>query len=88
MSIIVGPDGTRYQGEDLDFEIKAEGWSIYSLSDGTTLRVRVVAQKISRALAPDGTMFHKEDGEPLYNVRFQTVVSAAIPENMLAKGAK
>jgi len=31
------------EGEDLDFEEKEEHWNIYKLSDGTTLKVKLLA---------------------------------------------
>lgn len=35
-------------GEDLDFEVVKEDWNEYKLSDGTTLKVKVVLTGVRR----------------------------------------
>lgn len=82
-----GPKGQDLMAEDLNYKILKEPWSEYELADGTIIKLRLVVQKISRTLTPDGKkIYYKEDGEPLYNIRFQNVASAAVPERLLKKG--
>lgn len=84
---IKGPEGQDLMAEDLDYKALKEPWSEYELADGTIIKLRLVVQKISRALTPDGKKTHyKEDGEPLYSIKFQNVASAAVPERLLKKG--
>ncbi|MDD5263232.1 MAG: hypothetical protein PHU43_00130 [Candidatus Bipolaricaulis sp.] len=82
-TLIQGPEGKLLQAEDLGFKQVSEGWSVYEVADGTTLRVKVVAQKISRALDETGSLYHKGDGEPLYNLRYQVMVSAEVQKDLL-----
>ena len=87
VSKIQGPHNEELIGEDLDYKTINEQWSEYILVDGTIIKLKVVLQKISRALTLDGKeIYYKEDGEPLYSVRFQNVVSANVPEKLLKRG--
>src|SRR2546422_9994482 len=46
---IVSPVTQRQvEAEQIDFESKAEPWSTYELSDGTTLKVRVILTGVLR----------------------------------------
>jgi len=82
---LTGPGGESLLGEDVGFSPIREDWSEYELADGSVLKIRIVAQKVSRAIDPETReTFHKEeDGEPLYNVRYQIVVSTSVPEDLL-----
>jgi len=74
ISLIPTPDGKQVPAEDLAFKTKSEEWNVYEAADGTIIRLKVIALKISRGLDGDKPLY-KEDGEPLYNVRFQTIIS-------------
>lgn len=64
------PDGKALKGQDMKFTPVQEEWSIYALEDGSKLRVRATALKISRAIDPETErMFMTSEGEPYYGVR-------------------
>lgn len=65
---------------DLDFEEEDERWNSYRLSDGTTLRVKLVLRGVKRLkqFEPDGT--------PIYVINSINVVRAVnVPEGLKAK---
>jgi len=70
--------------EDLEFT-PHENWNSYELSDGTLLRAKIVANKISRGIDPEtGDILRvRESGEPYYNIRYTVVISAEVPENLM-----
>jgi len=83
ISVVPGPDGETV-AEDLDFTVVEEGAGRYNLADGTKLRARLVARKISRVLTKDGkTIQYSTDGEPVYFVRYQVVLTAEVPESLM-----
>jgi hypothetical protein len=66
--------------DPLDFEQEREDWNVYKLSDGTTLKVKLVLQGVKRlrTFNPDGT--------PIYVINSQNVVRAVnIPPEVHAK---
>lgn len=83
-SVIPSPKGL-IKAKDLKFKTIKEDWNIYKLEDGTTLRVKLVAGKISRGIDPEtDDIFYLEDrGEPIYHIRYQTIVIAEVPPNLL-----
>jgi len=82
ITTIPSPSG-NIRGEDLDFKIIKEDYNVYELEDGTILKVKVIAGKISRGIDPDtGGIYYLPDGEPLYNVRHQIAVYAEVPEKL------
>lgn len=85
VSQIPTPSGI-IKAQDLEYETVKEDWNIYKLEDGTTLRAKLVVQKISRGLADDGKAIrYNPDGEPFYNIRFTTITVADVPEELLKK---
>ena len=85
LSRIPVPTGFIY-AEDLDYEVVREDWSKYKLEDGTILKARIVAAKISRGLEEDQkTIRYTDDGEPWYNIRYNVVIVAEVPEELLRK---
>ena len=61
--------------EQLDFVAECEGWNVYRLMDGTTIRARLIL-----------TSCHKRDdtgpnGEPLYENRFQVIQDVTFAES-------
>ena len=66
--------------EDLDFKEVEENWNTYTLSDGTTLKVKLVLRGVKRLrrFEPDGT--------PIYVINSINVVRAVdIPDKLKAK---
>jgi len=70
-SIISHPRFGKVRAKDLKFKVLKEYWNIYELEDGTIIRVKVIALKISKAidLKTGEILYVPETGEPLYNVR-------------------
>jgi len=67
-------------GEDLDFTESKEGWNVYKLEDGTTLKVKLVLRSVKRLKKwnPDGT--------PLYLIQSANVVRVLnVPKELRAK---
>ena len=82
-SIIPSPIG-NVRAKDLKFEIVKEDWNIYKLEDGTTLRIKIAAGKISRGIDPKTEqILYTPEGEPYYNIKYQTVIIADVPKNLL-----
>jgi hypothetical protein len=68
------------EGEDLDFEEKEEHWNVYKLSDGTTLKVKLVLTGVKRLKK------YNPDGLPIYVISSQNVVRAVnVPKELRAK---
>lgn len=79
------------KAEDLEYKIVEEGWSTYELEDGSRLKIKTVAGKISRCIDPEtGEIYYDSSGEPLYNVRYHVNVIAEVnPELVkIPKGGK
>ena len=51
-----------------------ENWSVYRLSDGTTLRIKPVMIAVFRA---DGQ--HGSGGEPVYNMKSTLITDVRVP---------
>ena len=82
---IPGPQG-MIRGKELKFITKKEDWNIYELEDGTIFKAKLIATKIVRGIDPKtGDIFYLPIGEPLYNIRHTTIVSAEVPEGLLRK---
>ncbi len=67
--------------EVVDFESadKAEKWNIYSLSDGSELKVKLEVTKISK------TSLFDDMGDPVYFVVSENIVRVRSPQNLLVK---
>jgi hypothetical protein len=75
---IISPVTQRQvEAEQVDFEAKAEPWSTYELTDGTTLKVRVILTGVLRI---EGE--YDQSGNPIYVVSSQTVIQANAPKKM------
>lgn len=67
-------------GEELDFAEEKEYWNIYKLSDGTTLKVKLVLTGVKRLNQ------YMPDGSPIYLIRSTNAVRAVnISKNLTAK---
>lgn len=65
---------------DLDFTELEEHWNSYRLSDGTTLKVKLVLRGVKRLKR------HEPDGTPIYVINSINVVRAVdVPEELKAK---
>lgn len=70
-------------GVDLDFKELEEHWNIYKLSDGSTLKVKLVLRGVKRLKR------YEPDGTPIYIINSINVVrSVEIPEDLKAKPKK
>jgi hypothetical protein len=68
------------EGEDLDFEEKEEHWNVYKLSDGTTLKVKLVLTGVKRLKK------YNPDGLPIYVISSQNIVRAVnVPKELRVK---
>lgn len=68
------------EAEDVDFEEVKEGWNIYKLSDGTTLKVKLILVGVKRLKK------YNPDGTPIYIINSQNLVRAVnIPRELRAK---
>jgi len=67
-------------GEDLDFSEEQEHWNIYKLSDGATLKVKLVLTGVKRLKK------YLPDGSPIYIIQSTQAVRAVnIPQELKAK---
>lgn len=74
----------RVRAKNLEYETIKEDWNIYKLEDGTTLRIKIVAAKIARGIDPKtGEILYTPEGEPYYNIKYQTVIVADVPKELL-----
>lgn len=83
---VPGPLGSIVSAEDLSYKTMKEEWNEYELEDGTILKAKIVAQKISRGIADDNkSILYNPDGEPFYNIRYSVSIVTQVPENLLKK---
>jgi hypothetical protein len=65
---------------DLDFNEVEENWNTYTLSDGTTIKVKLVLRGVKRLKR------YEPDGTPIYVINSINVVRAVnVPEELKAK---
>lgn len=68
------------EAEDLDFAEEQEAWNVYKLSDGTTLKIRLVLQGVKRLKK------WKPDGDPIYLISSTNIVRTIdIPKKLKAE---
>lgn len=68
------------EGVEVDFEEQEEHWNSYKLSDGTTLKVRLVLNGVKRLSR------YNPDGLPIYLIRSQNIVrTIEVPKELRAK---
>lgn len=68
---------------DLDFEEVEESWNTYTLSDGTTIKVKLVLRGVKRLKR------FEPDGRPVYIINSLNVVRAVnVPPELRAKPKK
>jgi hypothetical protein len=77
------PIGALVGSVDLDFQEVEENWNTYNLSDGTTLKVKLVLRGVKRLKN------YEPDGSPIYVINTINVVRAVdIPPELKAKPKK
>ena len=77
----VNVGGQEMVAEDIPFEAEREGWNVYILEDGTTLKLRTVLAEVFRvegAYAPNG--------DPMYVVNANPVMAVNAPDSLKRKG--
>ena len=83
MSMRKLPMGALEGSVDLDFKEVEENWNTYTLSDGTTLKVKLVLRGVKRLKN------YEPDGSPIYVINTINVVrSVDIPPELRAKPKK
>jgi len=74
------PVGALTGSKDLDFEELDEHWNTYKLSDGTTIKVKLILRGVKRLKR------YEPDGTPIYVINSINVVRALdVPEELKAK---
>jgi hypothetical protein len=72
--------GKQVEGVELEFKTKKEEWSEYEISDGSTIRLKLVVLNIVKLNDFD------PDGNPVYMAKSTNVISVSAPEH-LKKGS-
>jgi hypothetical protein len=68
---------------DIDFDEEEEFWNVYRLSDGSTLKVKLVLRGVKRLKR------YEPDGTPIYVINSINVVRAVdVPQELKAKPKK
>jgi len=69
------------EGEEVDFENEKEEWNVYKLSDGSTLKVKLVLVNVVRSRDK-----HDPLGNPIYGITSQNIVKVLnVPEKFKRK---
>ena len=69
------------EGEEVDFENEKEQWNVYKLSDGTTLKVKLVLVNVVRSRDQYDPL-----GNPIYGITSQNVIKILnVPEKLSRK---
>jgi hypothetical protein len=72
--------GASFKMEVVDIVESDEKWNTYKLEDGTVLRVKQVVVQAARSIDKP---IPGSNGEPLYHVKTQTLVTSVVPEELL-----
>jgi len=69
------------EGEEVDFENEREEWNVYKLSDGSTLKVKLVLVNVVRSRDKYDPL-----GNPIYGITSQNIVKVLnVPEKFKRK---
>lgn len=71
--------GRKVPGQDVLFESKGENWNLYTLDDGSTLRVKLVLLEVARLDE------YNDRGEPVYMVSAQQLLGVQVPDELKKK---
>lgn len=77
---VPAPDGRVLEGIIVDINSTQENWNQYLLSDGTILKLKVVATEVVRL---EGE--YDKEGDPIYIIKSANVVSAIVPDELKKK---
>lgn len=68
------PDGTQAKAQEVEFKLQHEDWSVYTLPDGTTVKLKTTVLKILQVLDSEGKPARTIEGDPLLIVNHRTDV--------------
>jgi len=69
------------EGEEVDFENEKEHWNVYKLSDGSTLKVKLVLVNVVRSRDQYDPL-----GNPIYGITSQNIIKVLnVPEKFKRK---
>jgi hypothetical protein len=71
------PDGITRKIKEMDFTVDREEWNEYTLSDGTTVRIKAVVGKIFRVLDDQENPAYTANNDPFIIVRSANQVFAS-----------
>ena len=71
--------GASFKMEVVDIVESDEKWNTYTLEDGTVLKVKQVVIQAGRSIDKP---IPGSNGEPLYHVKTQTLVTAVVPDKL------
>lgn len=74
---IMGPPPAPVQIEQRAVVSAKDGWSEYTLDDGTTLRIKAVIVDVKRAKNQ-----HTPEGDPLYLMQIATITETRAPKKL------
>ena len=77
--------GASFKMEVVDIVESDEKWNTYKLEDGTVLKVKQVVVQAARSIDKP---IPGSNGEPLYHVKTQTLVTAVVPDKLLFPNSK
>ena len=78
-TIVVNREQLNVRYDD-DYETIREGWNEYRMSDGVTVRLKSVAQRLARVLDENGNPARNNAGDPFVIVSSQLVVVSIDPD--------
>lgn len=68
------PDGTQAKAQEVEFKLQHEDWSIYTLPDGTVVKLKTTVLKILQVLDLNGNPARTVEGDPFLIVHHRTDV--------------
>ena len=68
------PDGSEAKAQEVGFKLQHEDWSIYTLPDGTVVKLKTTVLKILQILDNDGRPARTVEGDPFLIVNHRTDV--------------
>lgn len=71
--------GASFKMKVVDIVESDEKWNTYTLEDGTVLKVKQVVVQAGRSIDKP---IPESNGEPLYHVKTQTLVTAVVPNEL------
>jgi hypothetical protein len=73
-------NGQQVTGEPVTAETSNEPWAQYTLSDGTTVKVKIVLLDAARLDA-----YNDQTNDPIYQLQFQQIIGIVAPEKLKRK---